>query len=251
MMDADHHSDKVWHHGYQRFYPYFLDQFIGLSIEMLEIGYEKGNSIEMWESYLKNPIIDAIDIIDDPNDSRLRSYYNVNQNKKEELLRFATDKSNHYSFIIDDASHVPDHQWNTFIIFFELLSPGGVYIIEDIETSFWGKSNMFGFSFDANKTSIFERFKFVDNLINREFIPDSQIRAFGFSLSELELLMQIEMISYGHNCIIIVKKDKKGFEKYYRAFEDYRHKKLINSEVKPPLLKRIKNKMIKTFYANS
>ena len=38
--------------------------------------------------------------------------------------------------IVDDGSHVPEHQILSFnFLFKNLLSPGSTYIIEDIETS--------------------------------------------------------------------------------------------------------------------
>jgi len=41
-------------------------------------------------------------------------------------------------FINDDGSHVPEHQLFSFdYLFHELLMPGGTYIIEDVETSYW------------------------------------------------------------------------------------------------------------------
>jgi hypothetical protein len=55
-------------------------------------------------------------------------------------LRSVVEKSIHHPifFIIDDGSHVPEHQISSFdYLFQEVLMPGGTYIIEDIETSYW------------------------------------------------------------------------------------------------------------------
>jgi hypothetical protein len=47
--------------------------------------------------------------------------------------------------IIDDGSHHPQHQLSTFSLLFKnLLQPKGIYIIEDIETSYWLCGNLYG-----------------------------------------------------------------------------------------------------------
>ena len=39
--------------------------------------------------------------------------------------------------IIDDGSHIPQHQVSTFdLLFRQVLLPGGTYIVEDIETRY-------------------------------------------------------------------------------------------------------------------
>lgn len=45
--------------------------------------------------------------------------------------------------IIDDGSHIPEHQILTFDKLFPILLKGGTYIIEDIETSYWTKKVVF------------------------------------------------------------------------------------------------------------
>lgn len=39
--------------------------------------------------------------------------------------------------MIDDGSHLPANQLNSLGTLFPLLEPGGVYVIEDVETSYW------------------------------------------------------------------------------------------------------------------
>lgn len=51
-----------------------------------------------------------------------------------------------YDLIIDDGSHVPEHQIESFNVLFEYLNSGGLYVIEDLHV--------------ANKTkNIFEKIK--------------------------------------------------------------------------------------------
>lgn len=243
-------SDKTIHHGYQRFYPYFLEPLRKIqNLKMLELGYDNGYSIGIWKSYFSNPKIDSIDIIDNPNDDRLNNYFHVNQDKIEDLDHFIKTIPYRYHFIIDDASHIPIHQWNTFIRFFDLLEDGGVYIIEDTETNFWGRAWQYGYGFDSRIFSIYTKLNIINEIINSEFIEEDLKAKYQLSDLEFQCLQQIELMTVGQNCIIFVKKSEK-FKKYYRTFEDYRHKNSVHltdiSQKNLPT--RILNKLKKIMY---
>ncbi|APD47548.1 hypothetical protein KQ302_04030 [Synechococcus sp. CS-602] len=48
--------------------------------------------------------------------------------------------------IVDDGSHFPPHQLSSFsILFDQLLRPGGLYIFEDVETSYWITVDIYGY----------------------------------------------------------------------------------------------------------
>lgn len=42
--------------------------------------------------------------------------------------------------IIDDGSHINEHVIKSFSILFPLLNMGGIYAIEDLQTSYWDES---------------------------------------------------------------------------------------------------------------
>jgi hypothetical protein len=42
-----------------------------------------------------------------------------------------------FDIILDDGGHMPNQQKNSFEALFPLLHPNGVYIVEDIQTSYW------------------------------------------------------------------------------------------------------------------
>lgn len=71
-----------------------------------------------------------------------------------------------FDIIVDDGSHVPWHQLLTFEIMFETwLKPGGIYIIEDVETSYLDGTNPRIYGYDiidaglGKKGSVVEKFK--------------------------------------------------------------------------------------------
>lgn len=148
-------SDKISHHGYDRFYPLFLDQFRNQEIELLEIGMYAGESVRLWRECLPKAKLSGIDISYYESKGYIQMYQ-VDQSSKYELSEFARDKTQKFSVILDDGSHVPEHQILTFEMLWPTLKPGGVYIIEDIETSWWGRSEIYNYRFNSNKINVIE-----------------------------------------------------------------------------------------------
>ena len=66
----------------------------------------------------------------------------ADQSNSSDLQRIV-DQIGTVKFSIDDGSHAPQHQFDTFFYLFEnLLEEGGVYIIDDIETTFWDPNGL-------------------------------------------------------------------------------------------------------------
>ncbi len=239
-------SDKIWHHGYHRFYPLFLTHLRDIeNLKMLELGYEDGKSIDLWANYFNKPEIHSIDIISDPHDARVSNYILLDQSNNDQLDQFVQKSAVKYSFIIDDASHVPEFQWNTFIRFINLLEDEGIYIIEDIETNFWGDSAIFGYKFNSDKFSLQKKLLSIFEVVNKEFVSANIKIKYGLTDIELNAICQIETFTIAANSIIIVKKNNKAFNKFYRNHVNYRHKNSINSQKKQPFFIRIKKKINK------
>src|SRR5262249_14218852 len=53
------------------------------------------------------------------------------------LWRRIIDKYTDFDVIIDDGSHIADHQRASFLSLWPHLRDGGTYIIEDCHTSYW------------------------------------------------------------------------------------------------------------------
>ena len=54
-----------------------------------------------------------------------------------DLLRRIHREIGRLDIIIDDGSHLNEHVIRTFEILFPLLEMGGIYVIEDVQTSYW------------------------------------------------------------------------------------------------------------------
>lgn len=92
-----------------------------------------------------------------------------------------------YDIIIDDGSHVPSHQLVSLQHMFSALNPGGLYVIEDLETSYWNApgASLYGYDISAGigaspKVNAIEKMKqFIDVLMrfhmahsSLHFFPD-------------------------------------------------------------------------------
>jgi hypothetical protein len=200
-------TDKITHHGYDRFYPDYIKRDIK---KLLEIGVEDYCSIKLWLEYCPNAFIYGFDIKTELNNERVK-VIRGDQSNEADLNNLIINVGNNIDVIIDDGSHVPVHQILTFIKLFPSVINGGVYIIEDIETSYW-KNNKPIYYYNLNeginsKANLINVFSNALHLINREFINNDEFEIVkNNSLIPLELIDTISTITFGQNCIIIKKK---------------------------------------------
>jgi hypothetical protein len=196
-------TDKVFHHEYHPIYDFFLKQFYQSSGSMLEIGIYEGNSLNMWLELFPNAHIFGMDIDKSYSDER----YDIikgDQSNTDDLNKLNSIISNKGLFFInDDGSHIPEHQLLTFNTLFPSLEEGGIYIIEDTETSYWTKNGLYGYETRygyKHPDSIIEIFKEVADIVNAEFAGNRPSRVMHHNM--------IGSITFSRNCIIIVKQTR-------------------------------------------
>jgi len=226
-------SDKVRTHHYEMMYGVFLAPFrYAKTLHLMEIGVERGASLHMWErlfpkitsvhgvKYIVNerkihpnkkyePKVKVSDIV---------TIYHADQTNQEQLDFIVDDIGGpKLDVIVDDGSHVPWHQVYTFKVLFEkLLAPGGVYIIEDIETSYYDAENAGLYGYEVKdggvgnkKGSAVEKFKEMVDVVNRRFLLKSSFSVFKEDNNNHfnDIDHQIASITFSRNSIIIRKGD--------------------------------------------
>lgn len=214
-------SDKISHHGYHRFYPWFLTHLRGQNVNFLEIGIDKTESLKLWKGYFGNVNLHGIDIDEKEFNDTEVTLHKIDQSNSLELDKFVADVGIKFDVILDDGSHVPEHQILTINKLWNLVKPGGIYIIEDIETSYWKKSKIYGYRFNARRQGIMHEFSKLIDVINSEF---SKIKNQNSLIKKFS--QEVEMLTFAQNCIIIVKKDYQNFSQYYDR--DYKLESRIN-----------------------
>ena len=144
LKDCDVHgfeseggTDKNTLHNFTGIYHYLLDQYRDSKGRLLEIGVQHGGSSLCWHEYLKEFHLDLVDIQDIVPD---KIWHNMDPERYEFYLADAYTKSAievfsefKYDVIIDDGPHSLHTQQFTVANYFNLLKPGGVLIIEDIQ----------------------------------------------------------------------------------------------------------------------
>jgi len=99
---------------------------------LLEIGVQYGGSLKLWEDFFPKAEIIGLD-----NDPTCKEYV-----KKNFVLGDQTDRKllgtlGEFDVVIDDGGHTMRQQQETFDILFPKLNLGGLYVIEDLHTSYW------------------------------------------------------------------------------------------------------------------
>ena len=216
-LGIKYNTDKITHHGQ------FIDFISDIDNSgMIEIGMERLYSLKMWLEYLPEAFIYGVDIGIQDEGERYK-IFKFDQSKIENLVKIKEQVKHKIYFINDDGSHIPEHQIISFnYLFKNVLENDGVYIIEDIETSYWTKNGLYGYSTNygyKHTNSIVEKFKDMFDYINREYLSDEDLTKLKNALLnnnfDLDVLDMISYIRICHNCIII-KKTNDEYSKYYK-----------------------------------
>ena len=133
-----HGTDKAsTGHNYLAFYEEYLRNRRDLPIKILEIGVLNGASLATWRDYFPHASIVGADI--NPAAKRFErdrvKIELLDQSNVEELTRLAV-KHGPFDLVIEDGSHLWEHQITTLRVMFPFVAPDGLYILEDLQTNY-------------------------------------------------------------------------------------------------------------------
>ncbi len=211
-------TDKVTHHKYDDIFPRFIDDFRDVSGGMIEIGVAGGESIRMWLDLFPHMNIYGIDVlpIDGFDNNPRVKISKCDQSNKDDLVRFTKEIRDPIHFINDDGSHIPEHILSTFNVLFPMMEENGIYIIEDVEVSYWRGNHCYGYPAKygyRHPNSIVEIFKTACDFVNYEFMHPQLKEQVKCRVEHLEY---IHSITFAKNCIVIVKKKNETYSRKYR-----------------------------------
>jgi len=132
--------DKInGHDNYMDFYEeYLLTRRFDIK-NILEIGILNGASLRMWRDYFPNAAIHGIEYNDCKyleNEINNCKIYIGDQSDNIFLQSVIDESKCKFDIIIDDGSHQMQHQINTMKFLFNYIESDGLYIVEDLETSY-------------------------------------------------------------------------------------------------------------------
>lgn len=210
-LGAIYGTDKIAPHEYTTHYNTHFRPFKRKRTNLLEIGvggYSNpkagGESLRMWKKYFPYGKINAIDIYD-------KSYHQENRIKIFEgsqvdkpFLDKVLNEVGELDIIIDDGSHINEHIIESFKYLFPKLKSGGIYVVEDIQTSYWDDGRHGGDSKDFNnpKTAMCFFRRLVDGLNFKEFVIP------GYKPTYYD--KNILSMHFYHNMVFIYKGENKG-----------------------------------------
>ena len=122
--------------GFIQLYEKYFSSFRDSKINILEIGIENGDSLRIWREYFTNANICGIDIIKKDFKIDNTEILQGDQSDKN-FLRTLIDKYKNFDIIIDDGSHQAKHIITSFKFLFPHLNNEGLYVIEDLQTSYF------------------------------------------------------------------------------------------------------------------
>lgn len=201
-----HKTDKNRYHFYTQHYQKHFTPFRYKKINLLEIGvggYENplsgGESLRMWKTFFPFAKIFSLDLYDKSFLQEKRIKIFKGSQVDLDFLEDVCNQAGLFDLIIDDGSHINEHVIKSFEFLFPKLKKGGIYVIEDTQTSYWEEYG--GSSNDLNKEgTIYCYFKsLIDSLNHVEFIRDKYKKNYYDS--------HIVEMHFYHNMIFIYKGD--------------------------------------------
>jgi len=187
-------------HEYISLYENYFKDFRYKNINVLEIGIERGDSLRMWREYFTKARICAIDIVDrnitvDNTDIKIGDQSNLN------FLKKITDEYGTFDLIIDDGSHQCKHIIKSFNFLYEFLNDNGIYVVEDLQTSYQPRFGGSRFNLNYKKSSMSFLKRLADS-VNYEY----KDRPF-FSKSKFDGI--VKSIFFHQNIAFVVKGESK------------------------------------------
>ncbi|WP_295219099.1 class I SAM-dependent methyltransferase [uncultured Brevundimonas sp.] len=139
-IGLEHRTDKASnHHDFLRFYDRRLSALRNHSFTLLEIGVYRGGSVRTWSEYFPNATIVGLDITEEcVKYAGGNIHVRIGDATHTDFLFDVIQEFGVPTVIVDDGSHRWDHQITTLQVLFPILRKGGVYIVEDLDTSFNG-----------------------------------------------------------------------------------------------------------------
>lgn len=129
-----------WNH-YFDIYERHFNKFIGKEPVIVEIGVADGGSLEMWNYYFDNKCkIYGIDI--NPSCKKVENTFPnvtilIGDQNDDIFLDRILNEIPPIDILIDDGSHIQQHLIKGFQKLYQHIKPGGIYLIEDLHTSYW------------------------------------------------------------------------------------------------------------------
>jgi Methyltransferase domain len=211
-------------HDYLFCYEKYFAPLRNQPVKLLEIGVAGGASLLVWEAYFPNGAIVGVDI-----DAAALRFVRarvaieiMDQSNLEQLVQLGVNHGP-FDIIIEDGSHMWEHQITTLRTLFPFVRSGGLYIVEDLETNFGSLTEAYR---GASSLSCVEYLKRLvdlrvgDDQIASKSIEDPFLRTYG---------RRIRAITFHRHACVIEKEQP-------RSVSPRAHQPYVSLENEPALI---------------
>ncbi len=151
-----------WQH-YFEIYDRHLSRFRGTDVHLVEFGISHGGSLQMWKEYF-GPAARIVGIDINPDCKRLEEeqvQIHIGDQGNRRFLKSLMREIPRVDVLIDDGGHTMKQQINTFEELFPHIDKNGVYLCEDLHTSYWPD---YGGNYKKRGTFIEYSKRFIDSI---------------------------------------------------------------------------------------
>lgn len=191
--------NKLMH--YFEAYDRFFQKYRGKNVTILEIGVNKGGSLQMWKKYFNtsNNKVQVYGIDIDPACKMLEEEnieIFIGSQEDREFLKNVKKRIGKVDILIDDGGHTMNQQIVTFEELFDLVDEEGIYLCEDTHTSYMER-----YGGEYRGTTFIEYSKNFIDLVHVQYSETDELARNKYS-------DEIKFITYCDSMVFIEKKKK-------------------------------------------
>lgn len=203
-------SDKWGIHLYAQHYQRHFEPLRNRLLTILEIGIggfgtngyadptKGGGSLRMWKHFFPRALVHGADIENKSQLTEQRIEITQVDQSDRTALREMAEAFGPFDIVIDDGSHINSDVLASFDALFPYLTSGGLYVIEDLQTSYWPYFGGDSQNLNDVTTSIGFLKTLVDGLNHEELMTDT-------SREPRDIDRLIQGLHFYHNIVFIEK----------------------------------------------
>lgn len=201
-------------YGFTTLYWHYFQRLRHQPLRLLEIGIDSGGSLKMWEQFFEKALIYGIDAgnCSHLDDTRIKTFQG-DQADASFLKDTITKTGGCFDIVIDDGGHQMQQQIVSFQTLWPHVVPGGCYVIEDLQTSYYPAEIGYGGGYKSSNTAI-EMLKCLIDHLNEEYLNQfgnkisdsfSDITGFGYECKQTPFHNFLESICFHKNIVFVFK----------------------------------------------
>ncbi len=187
---------RILEHNYVQFYEKNFETIRNENLKILEIGIYRpepnsgrlvGASLKTWYDYFPKANIYGVDLTDftDVENDRIKTTI-CDQSNREDLENVIKKFGGDFDIIIDDGGHTMEQQLVTLGYMFKYLKNGGIFVIEDLHTSYFAPYAYNKTNTKNTALNVLQEFQ-KNNKIYSEFMKEEEMMYLNNNIKKCEI----------------------------------------------------------------